>query len=215
MRKHYTDITLVLDRSGSMWSIQEAAIEMANSFVEKNKVKAFDDELVKFTWVQFDADTEDWYRVEADAKLINEVPVFTKDNFVPRGGTALNDAIGRTIDNLGKRLSNLAEHDRPDKVLVAIVTDGGENSSKIYTKEQSAGMIAHQKDKYQWEFVFMGANQNSFATAKTFNIPQGNVMNFTASVSGVDCLTKHLNASNTLYKAGLTRGGEYFSNGQK
>ncbi len=111
-------------------------------------------------------------------KPIQAVEPLTETTFVPRGMTALNDAIGRTCDELGKFLESMPEHDRPGKVIVVILTDGCENDSKRYTKWQVAGIVKHQRDKYNWAFIFMGADEHAVLQAQQYNIPIGNAIHF-------------------------------------
>ena len=94
----------------------------------------------------------------------------------------MNDAIGRTIDNIGGRLDKSAA--KPDKVIVVVLTDGQENASREYTRERVAEMIKHQQEKYAWEFVFLAANQDAFEAGAALNIKACNTANFAASAKG-------------------------------
>ncbi len=94
----------------------------------------------------------------------------TLETYEPRGSTALLDAIGRTIDYIGKELASTPEADRPSKVIIAILTDGEENASQLYSMAQINQRITHQTRKYQWEFLFLGANQDAIATAARMGI---------------------------------------------
>ena len=100
---------------------------------------------------------------------------------VPR---RLLDAIGRTVDDLGRRLSKTPEADRPAKVIVAILTDGYENASQKYTSTDIAKRIRHQRDKYGWQFLFLGANQDAIATAAAMNIGAQDAATFQADAAG-------------------------------
>ena len=126
MKKHYSEIAFVLDRSGSMESCREAAIEGFNSFLlDQQKTEG----LAKLTLVLFDNE----YLVPIDALPVAEILPLNNDSYVPRGATALLDAIGRTVDELGTRLAALPEQDRPGQVIVAILTDGaGEFLPKLH-----------------------------------------------------------------------------------
>jgi hypothetical protein len=119
-----------------------------------------------------------------DGVPIENVPPLDNQSYVPRGTTALLDAIGRTVDDVGKRLAQTPEAERPGKVIVAILTDGLENASKDYTCPRIAQMIEHQQNVYSWEFVFLAANQDAIATANTLAIPAANAMNFAATGAG-------------------------------
>ena len=107
--------------------------------------------------------------------------------------TALLDAVGRTIDDVGARLASLPEDQRPAKVIIAIFTDGLENASRVFTTEKLAASIKHQQEKYGWEFLFLAANQDAIATAATIAIPASQAMNYVASPVGVRDSYEELN----------------------
>ena len=178
MKNHYSEIAFVLDRSGSMESCREAAIEGFNSFLlEQQEI----DGLAKLTLVLFD----DEYLVPIDALPVAEILPLNSDSYVPRGSTALLDAIGRTIDELGARLAALPEQDRPGQVIVAILTDGLENSSQNWTWQQIARAIKEQTEQYRWTFLFLGANQDAIATAAQMNIAAANAAAYVADAAGL------------------------------
>lgn len=161
-----TAIAVVLDRSGSMQSCRADTIGGFNAFLKKQR------ELPGYatlTLAQFD----DVYEVVYLDRELKDVPDLTEETFVPRGTTALCDAIGKTIIALGEKLSKLPEVDRPGKVVVVIVTDGGENASQEYTRDRIKQMTEHQKSKYQWEFVYLGANQDAVAVGSSLGIGKG------------------------------------------
>lgn len=162
-----TEIAFILDRSGSMESIKAGTLEGVNAFLDQQKQENATYP-VRFSLTLFSTDVE----VRHSSVSITEVPSLNEKTYQPEGGTALLDAIGLTIDNLGKRLAETPESERPGKVVVAIMTDGEENSSKQFTWDQVSGMIKHQTDVYKWEFLFLGANQDAIATAARMNIDQ-------------------------------------------
>jgi hypothetical protein len=123
--------------------------------------------------VQFD----DQYETVFDMNL-KSCPELTQNTFVPRGSTALLDAQGRTIAELGREPAALPEEERPSKVIVVTLTDGLENASKHYNIEQIGELIREQRDKYIWDFVFLGANQDAIATAEAMNIPLPSAMSY-------------------------------------
>ena len=174
---HYSEIAFVLDRSGSMKSCQQAAIEGFNQFLADQQKT---DGLAKLTLVLFD----DEYLVPISSIPVEEVVSLTDDTYQPQGCTALLDAIGQTIDNLGQRLAALAEKDRPGQVIVAILTDGLENASQRFTWKEIAGKIKHQTDTYKWIFLFLGANQDAIATAANLSIAANNAANYVADAAG-------------------------------
>jgi uncharacterized protein YegL len=177
MKQDHTFIAVVLDRSGSMSSVRADTIGGFNTFLRDQKAHPGEATL---TLAQFD----DQYEIVHDAKPLRDVPDLTDKTYVPRGSTALHDAIGRTIDSVGARLASMPESDRPARVIVLILTDGHENASKEYVGGRAAQMIAHQREKYAWEFVFMGANQDAALAAKSLNIAAQNAANYAATASG-------------------------------
>lgn len=178
MRENFSEIVCIIDRSGSMHSIKDDAIGGFNQFLEDQKKVPGEANL---TLVLFNHD----YEVVHNGKPLPQVEPLNNDTYLPTGTTALLDAVGRTIDDVGQRLAKTAEADRPSTVIVAILTDGQENASKDYTKERIAEMIKHQEEKYAWQFFFLGANIDSFSTAGGLNIKQAQTANFIASAEGV------------------------------
>lgn len=168
MRSDLTDVTVIMDRSGSMISCREEAENGLNHFVEEQKKQPGE---CLFSLVQFDNEYEFVHRGE---KIAN-VPKFT---LVPRGMTALLDAVGRAISETGIRLSVMNESDRPGLVVFVIVTDGGENGSHEFTRQQVRQMIERQKEVYKWKFTFLGANQDAFAAAGSLGIDLSAVANY-------------------------------------
>ncbi len=174
MRSDLTDITLVIDRSGSMHSIQDDAQGGINAFLAGQKETPGD---VAVTLVQFDTEYEFLYR---GVPLSDVVPY----KLEPRGGTALLDAVGRAINETGTRLAGLPETLRPGLVVVVVMTDGQENSSREFTKAQVKEMIEHQQNVFNWQFTFLGANQDAFAEAGGIGIAVGGTADFAANKVG-------------------------------
>jgi len=168
-----TEIAFILDRSGSMQSIKAGTLEGVNAFLDQQKQEnaAYP---VKFSLTLFSTEIE----VRHSSIPVTEVPSLSDATYLPHGGTALLDAIGITIDSLGKRLAETPEADRPAKVIVAIMTDGEENSSRLFDWNQISEKIKHQTDVYKWEFLFMGANQDAIATASRISIDRDSGVNY-------------------------------------
>lgn len=186
------EIAVVMDRSGSMASIKDDVIGGFNTFLKEQKSAPGD---VTFTLVLFDNEfLTPYYAVD-----IQKVPDLNQFNYTPRGSTALYDAVGRTIDEIGKRLDKHSE--KPDKVIVAILTDGEENSSSKYTRDQVASMIKHQESKYAWEFVFLAANQDAFQTGASLNIKACNTANFAATAQGARDAYRSMSDMTMSYRA--------------
>ena len=170
MRNDLTDITMVVDRSGSMASISTDAEGGINTFVEQQKKEPGE---ALLTLVQFDTD----YEFVHSGMPIKQVPAFA---LVPRGSTALLDAIGRAINETGARLAKMEESQRPGLVVFVIVTDGQENSSREFKREQIRKMIEHQQSDYKWQFTFLAANQDAFAEGAALGIAAAGIANWTA-----------------------------------
>jgi uncharacterized protein YegL len=155
--KNYTDLNIILDRSGSMSTIASDMVGGIKTFLEKEKATG-DDTNVSF--FQFD-DKYDTVFVDKSIKDNIDIPL------VPRGGTALLDAIGKTIASVGEKLSNMTEENRPNRVLFFIITDGFENSSQEFTASAVAEKVKHQRDTYAWDFVFLGAGEEAVLAQHT------------------------------------------------
>lgn len=151
MKKDLTEIVVILDESGSMSSCKSDTIGGFNEFVSSQKKIKGD---ANVTLVKF----SDYYKVINDGTPLSHVALLNESNYTPSNSTALLDAVGKTINSIGVRLAKAPESERPEKVIFAIITDGEENSSKEFTRKQISEMITHQKDKYSWEFLFLGAD---------------------------------------------------------
>ena len=177
-KKDFSEIICIIDRSGSMGSIRNDSIFGFNTFLQEQKKLPGEANL---TLILFD----DEYLVVHNNVNIQDVPELTEKTYVPRGWTALLDAIGKTIVTVGERLDKTPEENRPEKVIVAILTDGEENDSEEYTsKEKINEMITHQREKYNWQFIFLGANQDAFKTGGSLGINSADTFNFAANSVG-------------------------------
>jgi uncharacterized protein YegL len=171
--QNLTEIVMIVDRSGSMVSIKDDAQGGFNAFIEEQK--KLPDE-ARLTLVQFDSE----YEMLHENRPLKDIPAYT---LIPRGNTALLDAIGRTLAAVGERLAKTSEDQRPGKVLVVVITDGQENASTEYNREKVFEAITHQKDKYKWEFLFLAANQDAIKAGASIGIR--NSMNFGANSKDV------------------------------
>jgi len=174
MKKGFADITLIVDRSGSMLACRDDAEGGINQLIEEQAAAGGDAVL---TLVQFDTEYEFIHK----GMPIKCVPKYT---LVPRGMTALLDAVGKAIAETGERLAALAEADRPDTVFCVIVTDGAENASREFTKQQVCDMIETQKTDYNWQFTFIGASPDTFAVAGSFGIAADQTLQYDPSKTG-------------------------------
>lgn len=168
MKQNLTYIAVVLDRSGSMDAVRKQTIDNFNEFVASQMRIPGE---ARLRLVQFD----DEYKFMYD-KPLDEVNKLNFDTFVPRGSTALYDAIGTMTDDLGNHLARMPEKNRPGKVIVLVLTDGYENASKNYTRGKVADMIQHQREKYNWLYMFMGATEDAVLVAQGLNIPMQNAI---------------------------------------
>ncbi|MBX3398319.1 MAG: VWA domain-containing protein [Gemmataceae bacterium] len=174
MRNDLTDITVVMDRSGSMHACQTDAEGGLNRYIDEQKRQPGE---ALFSLVQFDTEYEFVHR----GVPIRNVP---HCSLVPRGNTALLDALGRAIVETGERLAKLPEADRPGLVVMVVLTDGQENSSKEFSRAKVKEMIEHQQSVYKWQFIYLGANQDSFAEAGGLGMT-GSVGTWTAATQAV------------------------------
>lgn len=176
-RIDHTEIACILDRSGSMGAIRSDAIGGFNTFLaEQRKLPGTAD----LTLVLFD----DEYEVPIKKMDLKDVEPLNEATYVPRGSTALLDAIGRTINDVDSRIMKDKEEDRPEKVIVAILTDGMENASKEFTKDQIKGLIEKQQNEKGWDFIFLAANQDAFHEAGQIGIHIHLTSNFRADKEG-------------------------------
>lgn len=178
MKKGYTDITVVLDRSGSMETIKSDTVGGIKKFVDEQKKIPGE---CRLSLVEFDLPDQMQgmaYTKVYEGKPISEISEIPLD---PRGWTPLLDAVGRAINETGVRLREMAEDNRPEFVVFVIVTDGQENSSREYTRDRIKGMIEEQTNKWKWHFTYLGANQDAFAEAGSMGIPMAAAMAYAAS----------------------------------
>lgn len=199
MKQGLTEIVCVVDKSGSMQSIVKDAIGGFNAFLEgQRKVEGE----ANFTLAFFDTG----YTKIHDGVNVKNVEPLNELSYFPSGGTALYDAVGKTIIAVGKRLSDIPENERPEKIIFAILTDGEENSSHEFNQTQIFDMIKHQKEIYSWEFIFLAANQDAFATAQGLNISSNNTLNFMATGEGVNAAYSKCSLAVTNYRVHGTTG---------
>ena len=178
MRNDLTEVAVVMDRSGSMEEIRQDAMGSFNAFLAGQK--SGEGEL-RLTLVLFNHEMETVYA----AVPVATVPPLDEASYVPGGTTALHDAMGRTIDELGARLAATPEAERPGKVTVAILTDGRENASHDYTLRQVRHRVRRQREKYGWQFVFLAAGQDAVLEGGKLAIPAADAISFQATSAGI------------------------------
>ena len=177
MRKNLTEIVFILDRSGSMSGLEADTIGGFNSMIEKQK-KAEGEALI--STVLFDNTSE----VIHDRVSVQNIKPITNEDYTVRGCTALLDAIGGAIHHIGNVHKYARAEDVPEHTMFVITTDGMENASRKYDSEKVKKMIERQKEKYGWEFLFLGANIDAVETARHFGISEDRAVNYHSDSEG-------------------------------
>jgi uncharacterized protein YegL len=165
MKKNITELVFILDRSGSMAGLEADTISGFNAMLAKQQ-KAEGEAIV--TTVLFDHQ----YELLHDRINVKGISPMTDEDYEVRGTTALLDAIGFTIQKIVNVQKKTSEEERAEKVLFVITTDGMENASHEFTADKIKKMVQHQKEKYGWEFLFLGANIDAVTTAAKFGIEE-------------------------------------------
>jgi hypothetical protein len=192
-----TLIGVILDRSGSMRSVCEPTIQGFNEFLHTQQ-QQYDGGHALMSLTQFD----NRYEVNFVGEPIENVPDLDTQSYVPRGTTALFDAIGRTIHEVE---AWTRAHQWQDRVLVLIVTDGLENASKEYSFE-AVRVLIEQKEKDGWNFAYMGANQDSYAVGGSLNIRADFTANYDATAAGTAMNYQRLASATSRYRASKAKG---------
>lgn len=177
MKKNLTELVFILDKSGSMAGLERDTIGGFNAMLEKQKAL---DGQCRITTVLFD----NRYERLHDRTDIRAVRPITAKEYHVGGSTALLDAVGKTIHKIATAQKNTAEPFRAGKVMFVIITDGEENASREYLSDKVKAQIQRQKEKYGWEFVFLGANIDAVETASRFGIAPDRAQNYHADGEG-------------------------------
>lgn len=179
MKKNLTELVFILDKSGSMSGLEKDTIGGYNSLMEKQR--KLDGECV-ITTVLFD----NRYELLHDRIDLRAVTPITEKEYFVGGATALLDAVGRTIHKIAAVQEHTAEEYRAEKVMFVIITDGEENASREYSAAQVKELIKRQKERYGWEFVFLGANINAVETAGRFGIDADRAVDYVPDGRGTE-----------------------------
>lgn len=177
--KSEMDVVFILDRSGSMYGAESDTIGGYNSYI-----KDFKNKDARITTVLFD----DKYELLTERIPSNEIKMLTEKEYFVRGATALLDAIGKTI--------KLMDETKNEKVMFIITTDGYENASEEYTKEQVKEMI---KGHNKWEFIYVGADIDSYSEGESLGIKSENISNYTKDKRGISKLFKSFSKASEMY----------------
>lgn len=178
MKMGLTELVFILDRSGSMNGLERDTIGGFNSMLEKQK-RELGEAVV--TTVLFD----DKYELIHDHIEIEGIPLITKEQYYVRGMTALLDAVGQTIVKIDRIQKSKTERTRAEKVIFVIVTDGMENSSTEFTREQIKEMIEEKQKSGIWEFIFLGANMDAVKEAGSFGVRKDRAVTYCNDSKGV------------------------------
>ena len=192
-----TEITVILDRSGSMQSIASDAIGGFNAFLaaqrrEPSVGREPGSDTTRLTLVLFD----DQYEVPYKSIPLTEVPDLTDRTFLPRGSTALRDAIGQTLSKMTRSFAARPAEQKPATIIIAILTDGEENASREYSAQHIADLIEAKKE-LGWQFVFLAANQDAIATAAGLRIDAADALNFVSTQAGTAAAFRDLSGKVT------------------
>lgn len=193
MKKNYTHIVALLDRSASMQMIIAEMRAGFNNFI--NEQKKLESECT-LTVVQFD----NYYDKIFDFVPINEFTELNEKNYTPRGSTALIDSMYSLIEDTGIKLASMGEASRPENVLFIVITDGQENASTKHTNKELKEKIKHQEDRYNWQFTYLGANQDSFSEGFSLGFSNDTIMNYNTTTAGTSAMFSSLTSATSLYR---------------
>lgn len=200
MKENLTYLIFVVDRSGSMASIYKDMIGGFNSFIKVQRDAKIGDAKVFF--YQFDTE----YEAVHEGVSLEDVPDLTDKTYIPRGGTALYCSLGKTINDMGARLANMPENERPEKVFVITITDGEDNEKldgnhEVYTSDKVKEMIKHQTENYKWDFAYIGANQDAWSVGSGMGYSSGTTLNYVASAAGTAYMFDKLSQDTSNYRS--------------
>jgi Mg-chelatase subunit ChlD len=210
MKRGYTHITIILDRTGSMESIRDDAIGGFNSFLREQKALPGEATL---TLVQFDS--QDPYEVLQDFRSIADVPELTAATYVPRASTPLLDALGRGINDLAAKIANLPKDQRPEHTVFVVLTDGCENASLEFNRAQIVKMIRDCQEKAGWHFTFLSADLDAINDAAAYGIPLAAMLQFDKSGPGMHTAYRTTSARIRDLRSGRAKGVRYTDEDRK
>jgi Mg-chelatase subunit ChlD len=206
----YTHLAVILDRTGSMESIRDDTIGGFNAFLNEQKQQPGKATL---TLVQFDS--QDPYEVIHQVKTIQEVPELTRETYVPRATTPLLDAIGRGINDLEKCLADMKEGDRPVKVVFVVITDGQENASREFQRDQILKMINEKEKQSGWQFVFLSADLDAINDALNQGFQAAGAMAFDKTGPGARNAWASVSQNISDYRSSRSQGVSFSDEDRK
>ena len=195
MKKEFCELVLILDKSGSMSGLESDTIGGFNANIDSHKKLGGD---VRVTTVLFN----DQYELLHDRIDIQAINPMTTEQYQVGGTTALLDAVGETIHKIRNVQKQTADEYSASKVIFVIITDGQENASREYKHADIKKLIEHQQNKYGWEFIFLGANIDAFANARTLGIPIDHALNYAADHVGLGFAWAAVGTSTMMLRAG-------------
>ncbi len=202
MKKNFTELVFILDKSGSMQGLEADTIGGFNSMIEKQKRE-------KGTAVVSTVLFSDESRVIHDRVSLDEIKPLTEKDYCVGGCTALIDAIGGAIHHIGNIHKYARSEDVPEHTMFVITTDGMENASRRYSSDKVKQMIERQKEKYGWEFLFLGANIDAVETAKRFGISSDRAVKYVSDKEGTALNYEILNEAISVVRANATLGADW------
>lgn len=195
MKNEMTELVFILDKSGSMAGLEKDTIGGFNALVEKQHKLQGD---VRVTTVLFNQS----YELLHDRISLKGISPLTEDDYEIGGTTALLDAIGSTVQKIANAQKRTMEEERADKVMFVITTDGMENASCEYNYKKINEMIASQKQKFNWEFIFLGANIDAVATARQFGVEEEFAVEYHADPEGTQLNYQVLSEAVSSFRTG-------------
>ena len=194
MKEGYTHISIILDKSGSMQSCLSDTIGGFNSFINNQREEEGE---ATVTLAQFNGS----YDLTVDMQPLGEAPELCRQSYCPCGSTALLDAIGTTVNNVESNINDMDEDEQPEKVIFVIITDGEENVSREFNHENIMEMINRHREEDQWEFIFIGANQDAIQSGGGMGIRAGATLNYNQTAQGTRCMYMSLDSGMTNYRS--------------
>jgi hypothetical protein len=202
-KENFTSINILLDRSGSMGKLAPETLAGFNKFLADQK--ALDGEAV-LSLATFAND----YKLVHNSLPLQDTANLTMEQYNPAGYTALLDSLGRFIDDVGVKLAAMNEYDRPSKVITVVITDGEENSSKLFSRDQVFEKISHQTNKYGWLFVFLGCSQEQIKDAVKYGVAANNSFLYSNTSAGVTKAFTSISENMSSYRIGTAQQVNFF-----